>query len=181
MELETDLDKLRFPIGPWARPEEPMQPAQISAWIDEMADLPGLLRAAVDGLIDRQLDTPYRPGGWTIRQVVHHLPDSHMNGYVRFRLAATEDTPTIRTYQEALWAELEDAKAAPIDVSLTLLDALLERWVRLIRGYGAADFARRLRHPEIGELSVAAYLSNYAWHGRHHVAHITDLRARMGW
>jgi hypothetical protein len=150
-------------------------------YIDEIGEAPGRLRAAVAGLSAAQLDTPYRPGGWTVRQVVHHMPDSHMNSYVRFRLALTEDAPTIKPYDESRWAELTDARTAPIEISLMLLESLHARWALLLRGLKPGDFAREFRHPELGTVSLDRNLALYAWHGRHHVAHITSLRERMGW
>lgn len=134
--------------------------------------MPSRLSSSVQGLGDNQLNTPYREGGWTIRQVVHHLADSHINSYVRFRLALTEDTPTIRPYEESLWAELPDAKSLPLKPSLDLLDGLHNRWTMLLRHMTEQDFQRRLLHPELGELSLAWMLGLYAWHGRHHLAHI---------
>ena len=139
------------------------------------------MRAAVAGLTPERFDTPYRPGGWTVRQVVHHVPDSHMNAYVRFKLALTEDEPTIKPYEEAAWAELADSASTPADVSLTLLETLHDRWVRLLRSMTEADFARKFRHPQLGVVPLDKNLALYAWHGKHHVAHITSLRQRMGW
>jgi uncharacterized damage-inducible protein DinB len=149
-------------------------------YLDEIEQMPAHLRAAVAGLSEEQLDTPYRPGGWTVRQVVHHVPDSHVNSYARFRLALTEDEPTIKPYDESRWAELTDARTAPIEVSLAFLESLHRRWVLLLR-LSPADFARRFRHPELGAVSLDRYLALYAWHGRHHVAHVLSLRERMGW
>jgi uncharacterized damage-inducible protein DinB len=149
--------------------------------IAQIAEAPAKLRAAVKGLNKKQLDMPYREGGWTIRQVVHHLPDSHMNAYVRFKLALTEDHPTIKTYDQERWAELPDSKTAPIEPSLGLLDSLHERWVGVLKSMSAADFSRNLKHPELGEVVLDRYLALYAWHGRHHVGHITSLRKRRGW
>jgi uncharacterized damage-inducible protein DinB len=134
------------------------------------------LRAAVAGLSQEQLDTPYRPGGWTVRQVVHHVPDSHLNSYVRFKLALTEDAPTIKPYDEALWAQLPDAAATPIETSLALLEALHHRWVRMLESTSETDFLRAFRHPEIGMIRLDQNLAMYAWHGKHHVAHITSRR-----
>jgi len=139
------------------------------------------MRAAVAGLTPERFDTPYRPGGWTVRQVVHHVPDSHMNAYVRFKLALTENEPTIKPYEEAAWAELADSASTPADVSLTLLETLHDRWVRLLRSMTEADFARKFRHPQLGVVPLDKNLALYAWHGKHHVAHITSLRQRMGW
>ena len=153
-----------------------------SRWIDEIEATPRKLRDAVAHLDDSQLDTRYRPGGWTVRQVVHHLADSHMNSYVRFRLAMTEDRPTIRPYNEAAWAELPDARQAPVESSLELLDALHSRWVQLARTFDRSDFARTFIHPEMdAAIRLDEALSSYAWHGRHHCAHITTLRQRQAW
>ena len=150
-------------------------------FIDAIEQAPANLRTAVAGLSKEQLDTPYRPGGWTVRQVVHHLPDSHLNSYVRFRLALTEDEPTIKAYEESRWAELSDARTADVEISLALLESLHQRWVLLLRSLSAADFGRCFRHPELGVVSLDKNLALYAWHGRHHVAHIAALRERMGW
>jgi len=139
------------------------------------------LREAVQNLGQEQLDTPYRPGGWTIRQVVHHLPDSHLNAYTRFKLGITEQQPTIKPYEEHLWAELVDAKSSPIEPSLTMLESLHNRWVIFLRSLSAADYARTINHPASGIMNLDRLLQLYAWHGRHHVAHITALRERMGW
>jgi hypothetical protein len=136
----------------------------------------------VAGLDQEQLDTPYRPGGWTVRQVVHHIGDSHINSIVRFKLALTEETPTIRPYDEALWAELPDSRTAPVDPSLALIDTLHARWVLLLRSMSEQDFERRFHHPEHDRtFTLARTLAMYAWHGQHHIAHITRLRERMGW
>ncbi len=169
----------RYPIGKWNR--EPFTPEKKKQWIEDIAAAPARLRAAVEGLSPQQLDTPYREGGWTVRQVVHHVPDSHLNAYTRFKLALTEDVPMIKTYDESLWAKLGDVPKTPIEVSLTLTDSLHERWVNLLRSLSDQDFARKLRHPEWGELTLGMLLSQYAWHSKHHVAHITSLRERMGW
>jgi hypothetical protein len=174
------VDDLRYPIGTLSLEGEATD-AQRRGWIDEIAEAPARLRAAVEGLSPQQLDTPYRPGGWTVRQVVHHVPDSHLNSYVRFRLALTEDEPVIKPYDEQRWAELADARTAPIEPSLALLESLHERWVLLLRSLSAADWARTFRHPERGVVTLEQNLRIYAWHGRHHVAHITSLRRRSGW
>jgi uncharacterized damage-inducible protein DinB len=159
-----------------------MTEARRSHCVERIAATPARLRAAVAGLDDAQLDTPYRPGGWTVRQVVHHVPDSHLNAYTRFRLALTEDTPTIKPYEEARWAELPDARSAPVEPSLMLLDALHARWVALLETLGPVEGARAVRHPEHGRLlTVDELLAMYAWHGEHHTAHVTALRGRMGW
>jgi uncharacterized damage-inducible protein DinB len=149
--------------------------------IDEISEAPGKLRAAVEGLSAEQLDTPYRPDGWTVRQVVHHVPDSHLNSYCRFKLALTEDEPAIKAYQEDRWAELADSRATPIEVSLALLESLHLRWVTLMKSLAPDEFNRTFRHPEIGVVTLAKNACLYAWHGRHHTAHITSLRDRMGW
>lgn len=149
--------------------------------IDQIAAVPARMREAISGLTPKQLDTPYRDGGWTVRQVVHHVPDSHLNAYTRFKLALTEDVPTIKPYDEARWAELPDSSDTPIDTSLTMLGALHDRWVRLLRLMSDAEFQRKLNHPENGTMSLDTVLALYAWHGRHHVAHITSLRERQGW
>jgi hypothetical protein len=178
--LEDELEGFRFPIGRFT-PQPTLEPADRERLIDSIAAVPAALRAAVDGLDDTRLDTPYRPRGWTVRQVVHHVPDSHMNAYVRFKLTVTEDVPTIRTYEEGEWGELEDSRQAPVEISLRLLEALHVRWVLWLRSLGSDDFARRLYHPEFGEMNLDTLLQLYAWHGPHHVAHITSLRERMGW
>src|SRR5215472_12493525 len=173
-------ETLQYPVGKFRRPEK-VSEEQRQASIGSIAETPARLRSAVAGLSPAQLATPYRPGGWTVRQVVHHLPDSHMNSYVRFRLALTEDEPTIKPYDEARWAELTDAKTARIEASLALLENLHERWVALLRSLSAADWTRTFRHPEMGVMTLEQNLALYDWHGRHHVAHITSLRAREGW
>lgn len=175
--MEGDL---RYPIGKFHRPET-LSPDERRASIDAIAEAPARLRAAIAGLDAAQLDTPYRPGGWTVRQLVHHVPDSHMNAYVRFKLAATEDEPTIKTYEEARWAELADAKSAPIEPSLALLENLHKRWVVFLRSLAPADWPRNFRHPELGMITLDQNLALYAWHGRHHVAHVTALRKRQNW
>jgi uncharacterized damage-inducible protein DinB len=169
----------RFPIGKFAMPES-VTAERRQAAIEEIASTPMKLRAAVKGLSDAQLDTPYREGGWTVRQVVHHVPDSHLNAFVRLKLALTEDKPTIKPYDEAAWAELADAKM-PIEVSQTLLDAVHARWDRLWGSLKPVDFARVLVHPEHGERTVDWILFVYEWHGKHHTAHITELRKQKGW
>jgi hypothetical protein len=161
-------------------------PAQVTeadreTFIRQIEEAPARLREAVAGLTLEELNTPYREGGWTVRQVVHHVPDSHMNSYVRFRLALTEDEPTIKPYMEDLWAELPDARSAPIDLSLGLLESLHKRWVTLLRSLTPEQWKRQFRHPELGVVPLDRNLALYAWHGRHHVAHITSLRERMGW
>jgi len=171
---------LQYPIGRFKLESAPAD-EDIRRAIDEIAQAPARLRAAVEGLSPEQLDTPYRPDGWTVRQVAHHVPDSHLNSYCRFKLALTEDEPTIKAYHEDRWAELEDSRTTPIEVSLAMLESLHQRWVLLMKSQAPADFARTFRHPEIGLVSLAKNVCLYAWHGRHHVAHITSLRERMGW
>jgi uncharacterized damage-inducible protein DinB len=175
--MEPDL---RFPIGEYEAVDT-ITDDQRRAFLAALAETPARLRDAVAGLSPEQLDTPYRPGGWTVRQVVHHLPDSHMNSYMRSKLALTEQEPTIKTYEEALWAELADAKTAPVEPSLALLENLHTRWVLLLRSLTPAEIARKFRHPERGTMTLDENLALYAWHGRHHVAHITALRKRNGW
>lgn len=175
------MSDLRYPIGPFAV-EDPITPARRDGWINEIAEAPAQLRNAVSGLSDAQFDTPYREGGWTLRQVVHHLPDSHLNAYTRFKLALTEDNPTIRPYDEALWAELPDTAATQIGVSLVMLEALHRRWVILLRAMQEDQWARTFFHPEQNKsLPLDRVLALYAWHGKHHIAQITSLRDRMGW
>lgn len=172
---------LQYPIGPFTRGKEPLSKEERSRFIGEIAAAPEKLRDAVAGLTAAQLDAPYRPGGWTARQVAHHIPDSHINAYVRFKLALTEESPALRGYEESEWAKLPDTAATPVEVSLTLLDALHRRWVTLLSSLGEKDFLRTARHPSWGVITVDFLLAQYAWHGRHHVAHITTLREREGW
>jgi uncharacterized damage-inducible protein DinB len=175
--MEPDL---RYPVGPFEFIST-LTPDQRRASIDAIADVPARLRAAVANLSDAQLDTPYRPGGWTVRQLVHHIADSHMNAFTRFKLALTEDEPMIKTYEENLWAELADTKTPPIDPSLAIIDNLHTRWVILLRSMAPEQFPRKFRHPGWGSQTVDFLLAQYAWHGKHHVAHITSLRERNGW
>lgn len=170
----------RFPIGTFKMPE-PVGASQRAEWIDTIAQTPARLRTAIQGLSEAQFDTPYREGGWTVRQVIHHVPDSHMNAYVRFKLALTEDEPTVKPYSEGAWARLTDFSATPLEVSLTLLEALHERWVILLRSLSEADWRRAYIHPEAGRVGLERALGMYAWHGAHHVAHITGLRQQQGW
>ncbi len=177
--MTVELDDLRYPIGPFTAPATSL-PGIRSANIQTLSQLPEHLRSAVKGLNDAQLDTPYREGGWTVRQLVHHIADSHINCYVRFKLALTEDWPTIKPYDEAAWAELSDS-AQPIEVSLVLITALHERWVALLESMSGEDFRKGFNHPERGRQNLATTLALYDWHSRHHTAHITSLRARQGW
>jgi hypothetical protein len=174
------MSDLRYPIGKFHFDGPPTE-VQRKKFIDDISQAPANLRTAVKGLSDQQLDTPYRPDGWTVRQVAHHVPDSHLNAYVRFKLALTEPEPTIKPYAENLWAQLPDTAATPVEVSLTMLDSLHNRWVRLLNSLKPEDWKRSFRHPELGLVSLEKNLALYAWHGRHHVAHITSLRERNGW
>ena len=176
----TDLDSLRFPVGKFIAPASSTSGMR-AANIQTLRLLPERLAAAVRGLDDTQLDTPYREGGWTVRQVIHHVPDSHANSYVRFKLALTEDWPTIKPYDEAAWANLADSRSLPVDVSLALLTALHTRWVALLESMSEGDFQRGFNHPQMGSQNLAKTLALYDWHSRHHTAHITSLRARQGW
>lgn len=178
---EAKAEDLRYPIGEFERRDLELSPELRQARIATIADLPASLRTAVEGLDDRQLDTEYRPGGWTIRQVVHHVPDSHANAFIRFKLALTEDEPpTIKPYMEDRWAMLGDAKM-PVEVSLKLIEAIHERWVALLDSMSYSDYQKKFIHPETGEWTLDAALALYSWHSMHHTAHITHLRDRMGW
>jgi hypothetical protein len=170
----------RFPIGKFIYDGPPSE-SQREKWIQEIAAAPAAMRDAVKGLSDGQLDTPSRDGGWTVRQVVHHVPESHMNAYIRFKLALTEDQPTIKTYEEDRWAKLPDVQATPLEVSLSLLELLHERLVRVLRGIGPAEWKRSFIHPVLGVVPLEKNVGLYAWHGRHHAAHITELRKNKGW
>ena len=174
------MSDLRYPIGKFSYEGELTQDARRRA-MDDIEAAPARLRAAVEGLSPEQLDTPYRRDGWTVRQVVHHLADSHLNAYTRSKLALTEEEPTVKPYDETRWAELSDARTAPVEISLALLESLHRRWVLLLRSLAPTDFARRFQHPELGVVSLDKNLALYAWHGRHHLAHITSLGERMGW
>ena len=177
------MTDLRYPIGQFSFPDSttPAQrQAQIQTWIREIAAAPRELRAAVTGLSGEQLDTPYRPGGWTVRQVTHHVPDSHMNAFVRLKLALTEDNPTVKPYDEKAFATLPDQQL-PIEVSLLVVDGLHARWAAVLNALSREQFTRPLYHPEIGAITVDYLVQTYGWHSRHHVAHITRLREREGW
>lgn len=177
--MKRDIEQLKYPIGKFK--SEPYEEDKLPLLIDRIAVMPGRLRSAIVNLDDTQLDSPYREGGWTLRQVVHHLPDSHMNAYIRFKLAVTEDNPTIRPYHEDRWAECEEAKYGPVEDSLDLLESLHRRWVSFLRPLKPEDFARTYFHPEQGKKYVLSeVLSLYAWHGEHHLAHITEAKIRMG-
>lgn len=179
-EDSVPMNDPRYPIGKFQVPAA-YEPAMRATYVQQIEDAPGRLRAAVEGLSETQLDHPYREGGWTVRQVVHHLPDSHMHSYIRFKLAVTAEQPTITPYDEARWANLPEATTADVEVSLGLLAALHRRWVLFLRSLREEQFSRVFRHPELGTVSLDQNLALYAWHGRHHVAHITTLRDRMGW
>ncbi len=170
----------RYPIGPF-RYERPLTAAERKQAIAAIAQTPAKMRAAVKGLKPKQLDTPYREGGWTVRQVVHHVPDSHLNAYTRLKLALTESEPTIKPYDQEGWAKLADTRETPVETSLALLENLHLRWVKLWQSLKPGDFERTLRHPESGVKTVDWLLTLYSWHGRHHVAHVTELRKKMGW
>jgi len=173
-------DDLRYPVGPFA-PKAALTDVERLACIDEIAALPSSLTLAVDGLTDAQLDTPYREGGWTVRQVVHHLADSHVNAYIRMKFAATEDNPLIKAYEEKDWSNQSDARTAPVGLSLDFIESLHGRWTWWMRTFDAATFARPLRHPESGDMTIDLLLQLYAWHCRHHLAHITGLATRNKW
>lgn len=171
---------LRYPVGDFT-PTTPFTAAHRTAAITVLAELPARLRLACAGLSDAQLDTPYRPDGWTVRQLVHHVVDSHINAYLRTKFALSDDNPTIRPYPEAVWAEMADARTAPVSMSLNLLDALHGRWVMLLKSLPAEAFARTLMHPERGPMSLDDVMALYEWHARHHTAHVNNLRQREGW
>lgn len=175
------MSDARYPIGKF-EPRDKLTPAERTAAIDQIAAAPQHMRDAIRGLSDKQLDTPYRDDGWSVRQVVHHLPDSHLNGYARVKLALTEDAPTIKPYDEAAWAALPDSRNTPIETSLSMLEALHVRWTGLLRSLKPEQFTRTITHPEHGRtFTIDHLIAMYAWHGRHHVGHITSLRERMGW
>lgn len=174
------MTDLQYPIGRFVEDAEPTAEKR-GRWIEELTGTAEMFRKAVAGLTPDQLDTPYRPGGWTVRQVVHHMADSHAHVCIRFRLALTETEPTITGYSAAAWAELPDARTGPLEPSLALLDSLHDRWVLLLRSMAPADFARTFRRPDGAVVTLDRALQSYAWHGRHHAAHITSLRERMAW
>lgn len=172
----TDLDELRYPVGRF----NPAAAGSRAEQLQTLRELPGKLRTALAGLSDAQLDTPYREGGWTVRQVVHHIADSHANSYFRVKLALTEDNPTIKAYDEAAWARLSDSRL-PVDGSLAMTDAVHQRLIALLEPLSDADMQKAFQHPERGQVTLANNLAIYAWHSHHHLAHITRLRERMGW
>jgi uncharacterized damage-inducible protein DinB len=175
------IEDLRFPIGSFTMPAPELTAEQRLDGIQRLAGAPAKLRAAVRGLSREQLDTPYRPGGWTVCQVVHHVADSHMNAFIRTKLSLTEDNPTIKPYRQAAWAELPDGRATGIESSLTMIEGLHERWVILLRSLAPADYARTFIHPESGRQTIDRILALYSWHGAHHTGHITALQSRNGW
>jgi len=174
-----DLERLRYPVGRFD-PAGGVAPGRRSALLDSIASTPARMRAAIAGLDDSGLDSPYRDGGWSVRQLVHHVPDSHLNAYIRFKWTLTEQEPVIKTYDEAAWARLPDSAATPIAVSLLLLESVHARWDVLLRSMSDADFAKKLNHPEWGLFDLDTMVRMYEWHGRHHIAHITGWRARAG-
>ena len=172
---------LSYPIGSFERPEK-ITKSNLKTWIKDIENLPKQLKKATDGLTDTQLDTPYRDGGWTVRQLIHHVADSHTNAYIRTKWTLTENKPTIKAYDEKAWAEQEDSKTASITLSLTLLAAMHKRWVVALKALQPADFERAFIHPETQqEIPIKVLLALYSWHGRHHTSHVTSLRERMGW
>jgi len=171
------MTDLRYPVGKLTYDDQ-VTPGKRTAWMRQIAEAPAALRAAVSGLSEAQLDTPYRPDGWTVRQVVHHVPDSHMNAYIRFKWTLSEDNPTIKAYDQQAWARIADTNLTPIEVSLDLLDAVHKRWLVLLESLQEGDWTRPLMHPENGPMTHDRLLQVYAWHGRHHAAHITELRKR---
>jgi hypothetical protein len=173
-------ESLSYPVGRF-HVEGEITEEQRQLWIAQLAEAPAHFRAAFAGLTEAQLETPYRPGGWTLRQVAHHLPDSHINSFTRCRLALTENEPTIKPYDQDRWAELADSRTAPIEWSLALVDALHARWAVMLRSLSAADWKRTFKHPELGLMTLERNIALYAWHGRHHTAHVTSLRQRMAW
>jgi uncharacterized damage-inducible protein DinB len=174
------MPDLSYPIGRFT-PDPAPSPETRARHIGEIASLPSRLRQAIAGFTQEQLDTPYRDGGWTVRQLVHHVPDSHLNAYIRCKLALTEQVPTIKPYDQAAWANLQDTALTPVEVSLSLLEAVHARWVTLLRSLKSEEFSRQFKHPETGMQTVDSTVAMYAWHGNHHLAHITSLRERMKW
>ena len=176
----TTLEELRFPIGKFTRPDE-VSNEEYNKYISEIDVMPRMLRKSSECLNENQLNTPYREGGWTVRQVVHHLSDSHANSFIRLKLALTEDNPTIKPYDETTWAELYDAKHAPVELSLAMIEGLHTRWAMNLRHLTPEQKKRTFNHPESGVWRIEQHAAMYAWHGKHHIAHITELRTRMGW
>jgi uncharacterized damage-inducible protein DinB len=174
------MEDLRYPIGNFDV-RQPVTADQVKRALDDIEETPAKVRQAIANLSPEQIETPYRPGGWTIRQVVHHLPDSHINSYTRFRFALTESNPPVKGYMEDRWAELTDARTAPMELSLNLLESLHKRWIILLRSLKTEDLKRTFQHSQYGPISLDQNVCLYGWHGRHHTAHITSLRKRMGW
>ena len=175
--MNMDIEKLRYPIGPLQRIREPLDAATRATHIAVIEEAPSRFRSLVAGLSEAQLDTPYRPGGWTVRQVIHHVPDSHMNAYVRMKLAATEESPTVKTYEESRWAELPEARTGPVEMSLALLEALHRRWVAFLRALPESHMRRAFMHAEWGRVTIEESITMYSWHCRHHAAHIAGALA----
>lgn len=174
------MEELRYPIGRYEK-KTSVSPRDVAKWIDEIEALPTDLRAAVSGLTDDQLDTPYRDGGWTVRQLIHHIADSHLNAYIRFKLGLTEDTPSIKPYQQDDWAKLPDSEM-PIAVSLDMLESIHKRWVKVLKSMDGEQLNREIYQPEYDKIIVLkSFIGNYAWHGKHHLAHITNLKKRKDW
>jgi uncharacterized damage-inducible protein DinB len=181
MTTQAVSPSVQYPIGKPNFPKAPLSEAERKQGISDIAAVPSNLRAAVAGLTLEQLDTPYREGGWTVRQVVHHLADAHMNAFIRLKLGMTEDEPAIKPYKEQAWAELPEARAGAVETSLAIVEGVHRRMELIFREMKPADFGRRLRHPEHGIMTLDTILALYSWHGKHHVAHITELRKRKGW
>ena len=175
-----EIDRLKYPIGKFKAPKEYSDDLR-EGFLSEIEETPFFMRHAVENLNEEQLATPYREGGWTIEQVVHHVPDSHMNAYIRTKLALTEKEPIINTYKEDTWAKLEDYITTPIETSLLLLETIHTRWLILLKSLKKSQFERKLNHPEMGVVDINWILAQYAWHGKHHIAHINSLKQRMGW
>lgn len=175
------MESLKYPTGKFAPKGAPLTEDERAALMTRIRTLPGEARAAARGLTDAQLDTPYREGGWSPRQIIHHLADSHLNAFVRFKLALTEDEPTVKPYDQERFSTLSDVRGVPVEASLAILEGLHERWSRLLSSLTPAEFARKVHHPEIGPIDLDFLLQMYGWHGRHHVTQVTDLRAREGW
>lgn len=178
-QMQPEIDP-RYPIGKYQK-HAPLKDHERAEMIESLAVAPAKFRDAVKGLNEEQLDTPYRDGGWTVRQLIHHVADSHMNSYCRFRFAVTEAEPTVKAYDEKMWAELFDARTAPVELSLNLIDSLHARWVMMLNSLRPIDFMRTMKHPEHGSMTLDDALALYEWHGRHHAAHITTLRAHNSW
>lgn len=179
--MENHLEHLQYPIGRLEVPST-YTPQQLQEWVAVLEALPSWLDICIENLDEPQLHTPYRPGGWTIQQVIHHIADSHMNAYIRLKLALTENNPIIKPYAESLWAELEDVKTVPVNISVTLLHALHRRWAAQLRNMPHAAWARTYHHPEQNkDISIWQMTAMYAWHSRHHMEHIRGLRERMNW